>query len=223
MKLKEKLQSYLKDYKVYFSSRIEDNERAFKNINKLLKFLGEKEILSGSRLLDLGSGDKSFYKVCLRYGINVEEIDGASEEIDFEKDKLPYNDNTFDYVFFCAVIEHLYDANLILQEIFRVLKKNGILIIITPNFSLCYREFYNDPTHVKPYTPTSLKKILEMNQFRNNIINPFLINKSVIYWKMPYKFFIGSLLPFRNDSFLRFPIPKFLRGKSTSMISVSKK
>lgn len=221
--LKEKLLNYLKNYNTYFSSRIEDNERIFKNINKLLKFLDKKEILSSSKLLDLGSGDKSFYKVCLKNGVDAKEIDGASEGIDFEKDKLPYAENTFDYVYFCAVIEHLYDANPILSEIFRVLKKGGVLITITPNFTLCYKEFYNDPTHFHPYTPKSLKKILEMNQFKDNVINPFLINKSTNYWKIPYKFYIASILPFRNDSFQKFPIPIFFRGKSTSMISVSEK
>ena len=221
--LKEKLSNYLKNYNTYFSSRIEDNERIFKNLNKLLKFNNKLEISSGSRLLDLGSGDKSFYKVCLNNGINAIELDGSSQGIDFEKDKLPYEDDHFDYIYFCAVLEHLYDANFILTEIYRVLKKGGILIIITPNFRYCYKEFYNDPTHFHPYTPKSLKKILEMNNFIDNCVNPFLINKSVNYWKIPCKFFIASILPFRNDSFQNFPIPSFLRGKSTSMISISQK
>ena len=48
-------------------------------------------------------------------------------------------------------------------------------------------------------------------------------NKSTNYWKIPYKVYIASVLPFRNDSFQKFPIPIFFRGKSTSMISVSEK
>lgn len=220
---KEKLLSYLKNYKTYFSSRFEDNERVFNTINRLLVYLKRNQILEGSKLLDVGSGDKSFYDVCIKKGVNTDEIDGVREGINFEKDKLPYESNSYDFVYFCAVIEHLYDSNLILSEIYRVLKKGGTLITITPNFSHCYKEFYNDPTHVHPYTPNSLKKILEMNNFNDNIVNPFLVNKSEIFWNIPKKFFIASILPFRNDSYLYLPIPKLLRGKSTSMVSLSKK
>ena len=46
-----------------------------------------------------------------------------------------------------------------------ILKKDGYLIITTPNFKYSYKIFYDDPTHVHPYTPKSLVKILEMNNF----------------------------------------------------------
>lgn len=220
---KEKLISYLKNYKTYFSSRFEDNERVFQTINRLLDHLKIGKIVKNSKLLDVGSGDKSFYEVCMQKGVIVEEIDGVREGINFEKDNLPFESNSYDFVFFCAVIEHLNDSNLILSEIYRVLKKGGTLIVITPNFAYCYREFYNDPTHLHPYTPQSLRKILEMNQFSKNIVNPFLVNKPKFFWKIPKKFLIASILPFRNDSFINLPIPELFRGRSTSMISVSKK
>lgn len=216
-----KLNKYLENYSTYFSNREEDNERVFNTINKLVKFY-KKQTLLNKNILDLGSGDKAFYNVCKKKEIKISEIDGSSG-IDFEKDKLPYDDNTFDVVIFTAVIEHLYNANLVLSEIYRILSKEGMVIIITPNFSYSYKEFYNDPTHVHPYTPKSLEKILQMNNFRNNKVFPWLVNKSLNYWKIPFKFFISSKIPFRNHTFKKFPIPNFLRGKSTSMISISQK
>ena len=217
----KKLNEYLENYTTYFSSRAEDNNRVYNTINKLLKFNNKESILN-KKVLDLGSGDKAFYNICLDKGVEISEIDGSSG-IDFEKDILPYKDDSFDIVMFTAVIEHLYNANLVLSEIYRILRQKGILIIITPNFTYAIKNFYNDPTHVHPYNPISLAKILEMNKFRNNKVYPWLVNKSVNYWKIPFKFFIASKLPFKNHTFKKFPIPKFLRGKSTAMISVSEK
>ena len=217
----KKLNEYLENYTTYFSNRGEDNNRIYNTIDKFLKFNGIESFLN-KEVLDLGSGDKAFYNVCLNKGIDISEIDG-SMGIDFEKDILPYKDEEFDIVMFAAVIEHLYSANLVLSEIYRILKPKGILIITTPNFTYAFKNFYNDPTHVHPYNPISLTKVLEMNKFRNNKVYPWLINKSVNYWKIPFKFFVASKLPFKNHTFKSIPIPKFLRGKSTGMISLSQK
>ena len=154
-------------------------------------------------------------------GVDISEIDGASG-IDFEKDKLPYESQSYNVVIFTAIIEHLYNPNLILSEI-NELKNDGLLITITPNINYAIKNFYNDPTHVHPYNPISLKKVMEMNKFRNNNVYPWLVNKSDNYWKIPFKFFIASKIPFKNHTFKSIPIPQFLRGKSTSMISISEK
>ena len=150
----KKLNEYLENYTTYFSNRGEDNNRIYNTIDKFLKFNGIESFLN-KKVLDLGSGDKAFYNVCLNKGIDISEIDG-SMGIDFEKDILPYKDEEFDIVMFAAVIEHLYSANLVLSEIYRILKPKGILIITTPNFTYAFKNFYNDPTHVHPYNPISL-------------------------------------------------------------------
>lgn len=217
----KKLNEYLENYTTYFANRNEDNERVYNTINKLLKF-NNKEPLLNKKILDLGSGDKAFYNVCLNKGIDISEIDGSTG-IDFEKDLLPYKDECFEVVMFTAIIEHLWSANLVLSEINRILKKNGLVIIITPNITYAIKNFYNDPTHVHPYNPISLSKILKMNRFKENKVYPWLVNKSINYWKIPFKFFIASIIPFRNHTFKKLPIPNFLRGKSTAMISISQK
>lgn len=45
---------------------------------------------------------------------------------------LPFNDNFFDCVIASEIIEHVFDPAKFVQELFRVVKKGGSLIITTP-------------------------------------------------------------------------------------------
>ena len=45
---------------------------------------------------------------------------------------LPFNDNQFDYILCNHVLEHVYDDQMAMNEIFRVLKKGGIAILQVP-------------------------------------------------------------------------------------------
>lgn len=86
-----------------------------------------------------------------KYNINFTGIDLSDFEIDFAKRKkkyyklkgcdfyamdatsLKFKDATFDAVICSEVIEHIPDSGKIISEIRRVLKKDGIAVITTPN------------------------------------------------------------------------------------------
>jgi len=55
-----------------------------------------------------------------------------TQVISLEK-ALPYKDNIFDLVHGNQVIEHLFNLDVFISEIKRVLKPNGVLIISTEN------------------------------------------------------------------------------------------
>lgn len=59
------------------------------------------------------------------------------KSVDLKSNRLPWKDNSFNFVFFCDVIEHLIpsDVPVIMKEINRILKKGGFLIVITPNIA----------------------------------------------------------------------------------------
>lgn len=69
---------------------------------------------------------------------------------------MPFTDNSFDVVTSFETIEHV-DANKFLREIKRVLKKDGILVLSTPQKN----GPSNSPYHVKEFTKLELEKLLK--------------------------------------------------------------
>ncbi len=168
-------------------------------------------------LLDLGCGDGSFCKSCQKVeGIEAVGVDIA-DGVNFECDKLPYVDNRFNVVFMYSVIEHIKDPSNILSEISRVLTKDGILVMITPNLDTSQLRFFDDPTHVKPYNPRSIVQLMNMFGFKKEFVGLWTVNKSYNLWKLPeqIQFFYGSILPFRGLNKL---VPSFLKGASRTML-----
>ena len=57
-----------------------------------------------------------------------------SKLFNIEKSIFPYPESTFDYVLFCEIIEHLVENPVhVLEQIFRILKPKGTIILTTPN------------------------------------------------------------------------------------------
>lgn len=79
--------------------------------------------------------------------------------------KLPYKKNSFDGIILSHVLEHLDDPTNALIEIKRLLKENGKLVIIVPNYS--FKKFYSDYTHKRPYPKIALFRLLEAHNFLN--------------------------------------------------------
>ncbi len=211
----EKRNNSLKDLDQDNNSR-----RVFETFNSALEYFNLNVINKSDNLVDIGCGDRSFINFLKKIGINSNGYD-VNDGINFENDKFPDIDNSVDHIVTNSVIEHIYNPNNFLNEIKRILKKNGNLIIVTPNFRFSFKEFYDDPTHVKPYTEESLRKILEMYEFNNIKVLPWFVKKPQIYWKIPKNFFLGSLIPFRGDASKL--IPEFLKGQTKSLLAICKK
>lgn len=101
-----------------------------------------KKIQKG-RVLDVGCGSYPYFLLntnfAEKYGIdpslNASTIKDINlKKLDITKQKLPFNDDFFDAVTMLAVFEHLDHEKIsfALREIYRVLKKDGILVMTTP-------------------------------------------------------------------------------------------
>ncbi len=82
--------------------------------------------------------------------------------------------NYFDVAFSSNLLEHLIleEIEKTLEEIKRILKSGGKLILLIPNFKYCYKTFYDDYTHKTPLTENSTCDILKTKGFEILKIKP---------------------------------------------------
>src|SRR4051812_11470097 len=122
-------------FQKFISDRLGDdkkflNKRVFDTIDRFVRLKAGRP-LSGS-LLDVGCGDGGFVSYCNEEGLQAKGVD-IVDGVNFETDRLPYPDHSFGIVTMFSVIEHIREPSNILTEVRRVLTKDGLLVIITPN------------------------------------------------------------------------------------------
>lgn len=72
-------------------------------------------------------------------GVNDSQIlNGVAE-------KIPFENETFDFVHCVTVLEHVQDVRLSVREMYRVLKPGGTIYIHTPNYRYPYEPHYKIP------------------------------------------------------------------------------
>ena len=101
-----------------------------------------------------------------------------------------------DILFSLAGVEHITDIGHFMSECFRVLKPKGIIYLSTPNFRYFLRDFYNDPTHVRPFTNVSLRKTVEYYGFKSVEVIQSARCKVDWFYKGKYRFTKCAYLPF---------------------------
>jgi len=87
------------------------------------------------------------------------------------EDGLCFKNESFDAVHASYIIEHLDNSIFFLKKCYRILESNGLLVVITEDFSKVYKIFYDDPTHKHPLTKVSLKKCAEEVGFKKFFVN----------------------------------------------------
>lgn len=183
-----------------YSSFITDTylPRGFR-AKKIKKFLKNYQ---GKKLLDIGCGTGSFTLEMKEfaeelYGIDISQkaIQLAKEkgikafQMDIDEENLPFENNFFDIIFCGEVLEHVFDSDHLLEEIYRVLKPTGVAVITTPNLASYLNRFVllfgfqpyltgtgfkygtgkllskNPCPHLRLFTYESLKELLKLYGF----------------------------------------------------------
>ena len=87
--------------------------------------------------------------------INIDKDDKYKIDLklDLEEAKLPYEDNSVEIIYASHVLEHIKNYIPLMKEIHRVLKNEGILYILVPEFPC--ESAVADPTHVRFFVPAS--------------------------------------------------------------------
>ena len=128
------------------------------------------------RLLDVGCGSGDGLAFMSRLGWRVEGVEVDPEAVAVARSKgliihtgtlkdQQFPDSQFDAVTMSHVIEHVHDPISLMSECMRVLKPNGILVMITPNACSLGHSFYGGswvalepPRHLHIFTPSALRK-----------------------------------------------------------------
>lgn len=105
----------------------------------------------------------------------AKKTSGSRNIILSQASDLPFQSSSFDLVTSISLVEHLTQKEAIkfIKEAKRILKKNGFIFLVTPNFATPLRILsggkwfaYQDPTHVNFFTPRSLSNLLVENGFK---------------------------------------------------------
>lgn len=195
--------------------------RAFETFDTLLKHHDLLGLEPGRKLLDLGTAGGAFVEVCRQAGLEAKGLD-ITDGVNFECDPLPEPNGAYDLVTAISLIEHLHAPGKMLNEVRRVLRSGGAFILVSPNLRYTGAGFYDDPTHVHPYTEKSLERILGDYGFKEVRVVPWLVKKPAWLWDMPKAFFVARwLIPFRGDASAL--IPGLLKGRSGAMLALARK
>ncbi len=142
-----------------------------------------KYIPQDGTVLDLGAGYCDFInnvkaknKIAVDYSPdfknyaekNVKAIESPVTDLS------PVSSDSVDVAFASNLFEHLTDDELTetIKEIKRVLKKDGKLILMQPNFRLSAKTYFDDPTHKKIFSDKSLKAFLISHDFKIELEKP---------------------------------------------------
>ncbi len=123
-----------------------------KNTSRMLVFQEwlRKELKPGAKILDIGCGDAIFAELMPEfewYGVDInlerardrlpptdlESVPRKAEQ-DLMKPPYPWPEKYFDAIICSEVLEHLWDLRVVHKEAKRVLKRDGLYVISTPNF-----------------------------------------------------------------------------------------
>lgn len=177
--------------------------------SKTIDFLRKNNLFLDTSIdyyADLGCGDTSFSQEIFSFirpkyffTVDIQPIPTTTSShivCDFNKKTLPFKEGIFSLVTAFNIIEHVFDSDNFILEVKRILRKEGIFVIVASNLScwtnvlslllgrqpnLCQSSDYGDfgrlfqkddirhqrdLLHRRVFTLIALKKILEFHGFK---------------------------------------------------------
>lgn len=110
--------------------------------------------------LNLGCG-----KDIKRDYINMDKVkmDGVDIVWDLNKIPYPFTDDYFDEIYASQVLEHVDDLVQVFEELYRILKPGGTLIVKVPYYNSIGA--WSDPTYKRYFTHLTLKYFSDKNGY----------------------------------------------------------
>jgi 2-polyprenyl-3-methyl-5-hydroxy-6-metoxy-1,4-benzoquinol methylase len=167
------------------------------------EWLAEAEGKVGrGRLLEVGAGSGQFSRVALRRGWTVDATEVSESGLrllretgatvhagDLPALRLPAG--KFDLVASLEVIEHLAEPGAHLEQLGRLTRPGGLLLLTTPNFGGLSRRLLGtrwrviDPEHLGYFTAATLRRGLERSGFMRISVRPRTLD--VTTWRSAFR------------------------------------
>ncbi len=158
-------------------------------IDNLAEYLTKRE-KNITKLLDFGCGSGIFVEELSKRGFDAHGVDISDEAVRFgalqgiknlsvmDSHKIDFPDNTFDVILSMDVLEHLEDEDWALKEIERVLKPEGIFVVMVPAYMFMWGVQDEVAHHYRRYTKggllSAVKKSTSLSKLRASYFNTFL-------------------------------------------------
>lgn len=160
----------------YHDVRISYDERRKVLWSVLVEDYFSKFISTNSTVLELGAGYCDFINE-----VKAEKkiaIDQWSEMIKYADESVEcivgditdlsgISNGSLDFVFASNIFEHISqdELSLCLSQLKHKMSPDGLLVILQPNFKRCYKDYFDDYTHVSIWTDVGLADFLIANGF----------------------------------------------------------
>lgn len=175
----------------------------------LARYAFATQFIRGKAVLDIASGEGYGTAIMAEKAKNIIGMDLAANAIAYAKHKyakirnvqfevgdlahLPFDTDTFDVIVCFETVEHVDDPLAAINELQRVLKSNGLLIISTPNKENYSDRFnYDNPYHLKELAFSEFQDALNNTFKHTKLFGQFSGASSHVVeidghgeWKMP--------------------------------------
>jgi 2-polyprenyl-3-methyl-5-hydroxy-6-metoxy-1,4-benzoquinol methylase len=127
-----------------------------------------------SKVLDFGCGPGDFLFVANAMGIDASGVDAFPRSVElararglnvalYDEATIDWPHEYFDTIILQSVIEHIDDPISVIRRLTVFLKYGGFLVVSAPTPGA---HFWDDPTHIRPYTPQALRTFGELVELK---------------------------------------------------------
>ena len=160
------------------------------------KILRSCHLPGGAKVLDYGCGPGDLLLVARALGLAATGIDASPRSVELAKkrglDVILGDENLFDpkkdqfdVIVMQSVVEHIPDPMAVITKLSELLKPGGQMIVSAPTPG---PYFWDDPTHIRPSTPKSLRTLgeiaglkVERVSYVFSFLLGFTLRSSIIY------------------------------------------
>lgn len=158
---------------------------------------------SNLKMLDFGCGNGNISYYLRTKGINVEGAETSLSALNFckiradiplylidpEKQTLPFPSESYDIVGLFDVLEHVGKDQLLLEEIFRICRKGGRVIVTVPANEYLWSYFDVISGHKRRYSKIDLVQKLEKTGFKTEKISFYMFFLLPFMYLRKFRFF----------------------------------